>query len=250
MTTIALITGSTKGIGEQVARQLAEAGVTVLLGSRRLDRGESIAAELRSSGLQARAIQLDVSDDASIARAASAIANDHGRLDILVNNAGTVGDDGSNTAPSATTRSAMRQIFETNVFGIVVMTNAVLPLLRKSTSARIVNVSSEVASLATITDPSSGMYGMHDLAYPASKAAVNMVTTMYAKELHDSGIKVNAAIPGYVKTDLNGGEGMITAAQGALPIVALALLPDDGQTGSYWGALSTGTPGTFGIAPW
>ena len=250
MTTIALITGSTKGIGEQVARQLAEKGVTVLLGARHLERGEALAAELRSSGLHARAIELDVADDASIARAASSIENDFDRLDILVNNAGTAGDEGANAAPSATTRSGMRQIFETNAFGVVAVTNAVLPLLRRSRGARIVNVSSEVASLATITDPSSGMYGMHDLAYPASKSVVNVITTMYAKELRETPIKVNAAIPGYVQTDLNGGAGMITAAQGALPIVALALLPDDGPTGGFWGALSTNEPGDFSVAPW
>ena len=250
MNKIALITGANKGMGLEVARQLAEEGMTVLLGSRNFERGDLAAAELRSSGLDAHAIELDVTDDASISRAATRIESEFHHLDVLVNNAGIAGDEGANAAPSSTTRAGMHQIFETNVFGLVAVTNAILPLLRKTESARIVNVSSEVASLTTITDPSSGLYGMFDMAYPASKAAVNMVTTMYAKELRDAGIKVNASIPGYVRTDLNGGAGMISAAEGAAVTVALALLPDDGPTGEYWGSLFTNKPGAYSVAPW
>jgi NAD(P)-dependent dehydrogenase (short-subunit alcohol dehydrogenase family) len=250
MEKIALITGANKGMGLEVARQLAEEGMTVLVGSRSLERGEAAAAELRSSGLDAHVIELDVTDDESINRAATRIENEFDRLDVLVNNAGIAGEEGANTAPSSTTRAGMQQIFETNVFGLVAVTNAVLPLLRKTDSARIVNVSSEVASLTTITNPSSGMYEMFDMAYPASKTAVNMVTTMYAKELRGTGVKVNASIPGYVQTDLNGGAGMISASEGAAVTVALALLPDDGPTGEYWGSLLTNEPGARSVAPW
>ena len=151
---------------------------------------------------------------------------------------------------SNTTRNSLRELFETNVFGVVSVTNAFLPLLRKAEAARIVNVSSEVASLGVITDPTTYMSGMQDLAYQASKGAVNWVTIMFAKELADTPIKVNAAIPGYVSTDLNGNTGYITAAQGAEASVALANLPDDGPTGTFWGTLTSTDTAEKTVAPW
>ena len=246
MKKIALITGANKGIGLETARQLATVGMTVLLGSRDFGRGETAAAALRAEGLDATAIALDVADDASIANAAALVGEKFDHLDVLVNNAGIYAAGSA----SNTTRDTLRELFETNVFGVVSVTNAFLPLLRKAEAARIVNVSSEVASLGVITDPTTYMSGMQDLAYQASKGAVNWVTIMFSKELADTSIKVNAAIPGYVSTDLNGNTGYITAAQGAEASVALATLPADGPTGTFWGTLtSTDTSGKT-VAPW
>lgn len=246
MKKFALITGANKGIGLETARQLALAGMTVFLGSRDLDRGEAAAAALRAEGLDVTAITLDVADDTSIADAAAKIGAQCDHLDVLVNNAGIYAAGSA----SNTTRETLRALFETNVFGVVAVTNAFLPLLRKAGAGRIVNVSSEVASLGIITDPTSFMWGMQDLAYQSSKGAVNWVTIMFAKELADTPIKVNAAIPGYVSTDLNGNTGYITAAQGAEASVALATLPDDGPTGTFWGTLTSTDSGDKTNAPW
>lgn len=246
MKKIALITGANKGIGLETARQLAATGMTVVVGSRDLGRGEVAAEALRAEGLDATAIALDVVDDVSIANAATTIGEKFDRLDVLVNNAGIYMAGPAST----TTRDTLRDVFETNVFGVVSVTNAFLPLLRKADAARIVNVSSEVASLGVITNPSSYMSGMQDLAYQASKGAVNWVTIMFAKELADTPIKVNAAIPGYVSTDLNGNTGYITAAQGAEASVALATLPADGPTGTFWGTLTSTNAQGKTVAPW
>jgi len=246
MKKIALITGANKGIGYETARQLAASGMTVLLGSRDLGRGEIAARALCSEGLDAMAVALDVADDASIVKAAAAVGERFDHLDVLVNNAGIYAAGPA----SNTTRDSLRRVFETNVFGVVSVTNAFLPLLRKAGSARIVNVSSEVASLGVITDPDSYIFAMQDLAYQASKGAVNWVTIMFAKELVDTSIKVNAAIPGYVSTDLNGNTGYITAAQGAEASVALATLPADGPTGSFWGAVTSSGTSELRVAPW
>ena len=246
MKKIAMITGANKGIGFATARRLAEQGMTVLLASRNRERGERAAAQLREDGLDAIALELDVADDASIERAAARVSDDFGRLDVLVNNAGIY----ESTTPTTTTRAVLRDLFETNVFGVVSVTNAMLPLLQKSEAARIVNVSSEVASLTTITDPAGPLYDMDDMAYQASKAAVNMLTVMYSKALRESGIKVNAAIPGYVKTDFNGNTGDISAMEGASASVALALLGDDGPTGQYQGILIGKPAGELSVAPW
>lgn len=246
MNKIALITGANKGIGLETARQLATTGMTVFLGSRDLSRGETAAAALRGEGLDATAIVLDVTDDTSIGEAATRIGEKFDHLDVLVNNAGIYAAGSAST----TTRETLRTLFETNVFGVVSVTNAFLPLLRKADAARIVNVSSEVASLGIATDPTSQMFGMQDLAYQASKGAVNWVTIMFAKELADTAIKVNSAIPGYVSTDFNGNTGYISAAQGAEASVALATLPDDGPTGTFYGTLTSTSGDEMAVAPW
>lgn len=246
MKKIALITGANKGIGLETARQLAATGMCVLLGSRDLGRGETAAAALRAEGLDATAIVLDVADDTSIAEAAAKVGAEFDHLDVLVNNAGIYAAGSA----SNTTRETLRELFETNVFGVVSVTNAFLPLLREANAARIVNVSSEVASLGVINDPTSYMSEMQDLAYQASKGAVNWVTIMFAKELADTPIKVNAAIPGYVSTDLNDNTGYITAAQGAEASVALATLEGDGPTGTFWGTLTSSDSGEKTVAPW
>jgi NAD(P)-dependent dehydrogenase (short-subunit alcohol dehydrogenase family) len=248
--TIALITGANKGIGFETARLLGERGVTVLLGARDPKLGAAAEAELRAGGADAHAIALDVTDEASVAAAARHIDDAYGRLDILVNNAGIARFDGRGE-PSQTTLGTLRSVFETNVFGVVAVTNAMLPLLRKGTSPRIVNVSSEVGSIGSMTDPDSPLWPMASVPYPASKAALNMVTAMYAKELGPHGVLVNAANPGYCATDLNGHRGFRPAVEGARVSVHLATLPDDGPTGQLWGHLwRADGQGGDGVLPW
>ncbi|MDP9841647.1 SDR family oxidoreductase [Streptosporangium lutulentum] len=224
---IALITGANKGIGYQTARLLIERNVTVVVGARDDERGRKAAAELG-----ARSVQLDVTSAESVAGAAGWIEKEYGHLDILVNNAGIAlrQDD---PAPSGTPADAMRATYETNVFGVVTVTNAMLPLLRRARAGRIVNLSSGLGSLAAATDPGSPFLEYNNLAYNSSKAALNMVTVVYSKELAGTSIKVNAADPGYCATDLNDHSGFRTAEQGAAIAVRLALLDGDGPTGAY-----------------
>jgi len=250
MTTIALITGANKGIGLATAGQLGARGMTVLVGARDEARGHEAERDLRAQGTQARFVPLDVTDEKSVARAAEWIDAEHGVLDILVNNAGIARGDGQGR-PSETTLATLRTVFETNVFGVVAVTNAMLPLLRRAAAARIVNVSSEVGSIASMTDPDGPMKMMASVPYPASKTALNMVTAMYAKELRDTPIKVNAANPGYCATDLNGHSGFRTAQEGAEVSVHLATLGPDGPTGALYGYLwAEDGDGGYGTLPW
>jgi NAD(P)-dependent dehydrogenase (short-subunit alcohol dehydrogenase family) len=252
-TTIALITGANKGIGLETARQLGARGFTVLAGARDEERGLEAEQVLRASGADARFIPLDVTDDTSVARAADQIERSYGRLDILVNNAGIA----RGNPVSQTDLDAMREVYEVNVFGVIRVTNAMLPLLRRAPSARIVNVSSEVGSITSQTDPASPLARMPaSLAYPSSKAALNMITAMYAKDLRDTPVKVNAANPGYTKTDLNRNSGFRSVAEGAEASVYLATLPADGPSGILWGHLWTadgpadGPADAYGALPW
>ena len=246
---IALITGANKGIGFETARQLGERGMTVLAGSRDAARGDAAVAALRAADIDARCVSLDVSDAASARKAAEWIDAEYGRLDVLVNNAGIAVSGGP---PSGTSLDGMREVFETNVLGVIAVTNALLPLLRRSAAARIVNVSSEVGSVTLTSDQSSPMWQMPaSVPYPASKAALNMVTAMYAKELAGTPIKVNAANPGYCATDLNGHRGFRTAAEGASVAVRLATLGDDGPAGTLWGyRWGAADSGEYGTLPW
>jgi len=230
---IALVTGATRGLGFETVRQLAEAGVHTLLAGR--DRAKAVAAALRlqSAGLPVEAVTLDVTDDASIAAAVAAVTQKHGRLDILVNNAG-IAVDATERAPSQQTLATWRETFDTNVFGLVAVTQAFLPLLRKSSSARIVNVSSALGSLALHSDPAQPLGSFKVPAYNVSKSAVNAWTLQLANELRDTGIKVNSVHPGYVKTDMNKGGGDLEVAEGAETSVAAALLDDAGPTGSFF----------------
>ncbi|WP_406107454.1 SDR family oxidoreductase [Micromonospora globbae] len=246
---IALVTGANKGIGFATAAQLGARGMTVLAGARDAARGRAAEAALRDGGADARFVPLDVTDAGSVATAAKLVEEEYGRLDVLVNNAGIVLGDGERALPSETTVATLRRVFETNVFGAVAVTNALLPLLRRAPAARIVNVSSEVGSIATISDPDSFIWSLTSVPYPSSKAALNMVTAMYAKELRDTPIKVNAANPGYCATDLNGRSGFRSPAQGAEVSVHLATLPPDGPTGTLWGHLADGGGG-YGVLPW
>jgi NAD(P)-dependent dehydrogenase (short-subunit alcohol dehydrogenase family) len=250
MTTIALITGANKGIGFATAEQLAARGWTVLAAARDENLGRRAEAELRGQGADARFVPLDVTDPVSAVAAAKWVDAEYGVLDVLVNNAGITRREGAGL-PSQTTLAALREVYETNVFGVVTVTNAMLPLLRRSGAARIVNVSSELGSITSVTDPASPMHTMASVPYPSSKAALNMVTAMYASELRDTPVKVNAANPGYCATDLNGHSGFRTARQGAEVSVHLATLGADGPTGTFWGHLWTGDgDGGYGVLRW
>jgi NAD(P)-dependent dehydrogenase (short-subunit alcohol dehydrogenase family) len=225
---IALVTGANKGIGKEIARQLGEAGYRVLVGSRDLGRGQQAAAELEG----AVAIQLEVTDPESVQAAADTIAQEYGRLDVLVNNAAIipVGDAGVAEIEAA----VLRDGFDTNVVGLVAVTQAMLPLLRKAEQARVVNLSTSLASFTLVGDPESRLSSKRTLAYNATKAAVNMVTVMLANELRGTGILVNAADPGNCATDMGGWQAARTPAQGAAVAVYLATLGADGPTGQVY----------------
>lgn len=236
---VALITGANKGIGKEIARQLGALGMTVLIAARDKQRGEEAAAALTADGADAHAVLLDVTDKASIDAAARQVESEYGRLDVLVNNAGIALDTG---AASTLEMDALRRTYETNVFGVFSVTKAFLPLLKKSRAGRIVNVSSGLGSLAQNSDPNWDYAAVKPLAYNSSKAALNMVTVIFAAELKDAGIKVNAADPGYTATDLNQNRGHQTVEQGAVAAVRLAALPDDGPTGGFFD--------DNGVVPW
>jgi NAD(P)-dependent dehydrogenase (short-subunit alcohol dehydrogenase family) len=248
-TTIALVTGANKGIGLETARQFGARGFTVLAGARDAERGREAERALRADGADARFVPLDVTEDASVREAAGWIEREYGRLNILVNNAGIA----RGNPPSQTDLAAMHEVYEVNVFGVIRVTNAMLPLLRRALAARIVNVSSEVGSITSQTDPASPLAQMPgSLAYPSSKAALNMITAMFAKELRDTPIKVNAANPGYTKTDLNRNSGFRSVTEGAEASVYLATLPGDGPSGMLWGHLwsADGPADAYGTLPW
>jgi len=248
-TTIALVTGANKGIGLETARQFGVRGFTVLAGARDEERGQAAERALRADGADARFVRLDVTDDASVRQAAGWIEREHGRLDILVNNAGIA----RGNPASETDLALMHEVYEVNVFGVIRVTNAMLPLLRRAPAARIVNVSSEVGSISSQTDPDSPLARTPaSLAYPSSKAALNMITAMYARELRDTPVKVNAANPGYTKTDLNRNSGFRSVTEGAEASVYLATLPADGPNGILWGHLWTldGPADAYGVLPW
>ncbi len=228
---VAVVTGANKGIGLEIARQLAREGITVFLGARDEARGRAAAEKLRAEGLDARPLRLDVTDDQSVAAAASFLERNAGRLDILVNNAGVAIDDGP---PSRVSGDVLRRTYDTNVFGVVRVTQALLPLLRRSDAGRIVNLSSGLGSLTLNSDPSWSFASVKYLAYNSSKTAVNAITVQFAHELGGTPIKVNAADPGYVATDMNQHQGVRSVEQGAATPVRLATLPPDGPTGGYF----------------
>ncbi|HLK67399.1 MAG TPA: SDR family oxidoreductase [Bryobacteraceae bacterium] len=228
---IALITGANKGIGFEIARQIGRSGATILLGARNQTAGEEAAARLTAEEIAVHFIPIDVADYASIERAAATITSSFGRLDILVNNAG-INDPGDGPAPTARL-DAVERVLRTNFLGALAVTQAMLPLLRKSDAARIVNVSSGLGSLTRNGDPAFPGAATKLIGYSASKAALNMLTVQLAYLLRDTRIKVNAADPGYTATDLNGHRGTQTIPEGAAEAVRLALLPDDGPSGTY-----------------
>ena len=230
---IALVTGATRGIGLETVRQLAAAGVHTLLAGRSRQSAVDAALKLQAEGLPVEALVLDVTDAGSIAAAAAEVKGRHGRLDILVNNAGILVDDPT-LKVSQQTLATWRQTFDTNVFGLIAVTQAFLPLLQASAAGRIVNVSSILGSLALHADPSSPIYDFKVPAYNVSKSAVNAWTVQLAYELRDSRIKVNTIHPGYVRTDMNAGEGAMDIPEGARTSVRLALVGDDGPQGGFF----------------
>jgi NAD(P)-dependent dehydrogenase (short-subunit alcohol dehydrogenase family) len=231
---IALVTGANKGIGFEIARQLGKAGHRALLGARNATLGEAAAASLKADGIDARFIRIDLGTPATVQTAAATIDNDYGRLDVLVNNAGIA--DRADGPPSKTHIDAVRRIFDTNFIGALAVTQAMLPLLRKSPAGRIVNLSSGLGSLARNGDPAWEFAPYKFLGYNASKAALNMLTVQLAAELKDTSIKVNSADPGFTATDLNNHRGQQTVSQGAAAAIRLALLPADGPTGGFFSA--------------
>jgi NAD(P)-dependent dehydrogenase (short-subunit alcohol dehydrogenase family) len=217
-----LITGANRSLGREAARALVDAGHTVWIGARDAERGEAAAADLGG-----RFVQIDVTDDASVAAARDTIAA-AGGLDVLVNNAGVLGS----TDPIAeTTADDLREVYETNVFGVVRVSQAFLPLLAESEAPVVVNVSSGMGSLGRTTDPERIESTIVGLPYPSSKAALNMVTSQYAKAY--PGMRINAVDPGYTATDFNGHSGPQSVEEGAEIIVRAAQFGPDGPTGAY-----------------
>lgn len=236
---IALITGANQGVGFQVAKELVAHGQTVLVGSRDLERGEAAARDI---GAGAFAQQLDVTDQASIAAAADRIRREFGRLDLLVNNAAisntrkgrlSLDDYVKTSRASNVSLDEVRAVWETNVFGVLAVYQAMLPLLRLSSDARIVNVASGVGSLTLNSDPAFPYRGIYGPVYPASKAALNAMTLAMMVELEGTGIKVNLASPGFTSTNLNGYEGTESLEDGSREVVRVALLGPDGPDGTY-----------------
>lgn len=238
-TRIALVTGANKGIGYEIAAGLGALGWRVGIGARDAERRAAAVERLRAAGGDAFGVPLDVTDDASVTAAARLIEEQAGGLDVLVNNAAVTG--GTAQLPTTADLDAVRQAVETNVLGVIRVTNAMLPLLRRSTAPRIVNMSSAVGSLARQSTPGAET-GPISIAYAPSKTFLNAVTLQYAKELRDTKILINAANPGYCATDLNGFRGVRTAEQGARIALRLATLPGDGPTGCFFE--------DGGVVPW
>ncbi|MGD0796792.1 MAG: SDR family oxidoreductase [Acidobacteriaceae bacterium] len=231
---VALITGANKGIGLETARQLGKLGVTVLVGSRDLGRGQEAAEILRGAGVDARALQLDVTSEADRAAVAELIEREFGRLDILINNAAVNLDQGAGYETSTTPVKTIRDTFETNFLAVVELTQMLLPLLRKSAAGRIVNVSSAQGSLGLLAPKDSPIYATKTFSYDASKSALNSFTLHLAHELRGTKIKVNSVHPGWVKTDMGGQQAPLELVDGARTSVRLATLGDDGPTGGYF----------------
>ncbi|MDR6865684.1 NAD(P)-dependent dehydrogenase (short-subunit alcohol dehydrogenase family) [Microbacterium resistens] len=227
----ALVTGANKGIGYEIAAGLGALGWRIGVGASDRGRRDTAVEALRATGVEAFGVPLDVTDDASVAAAAVVIADRAGGLDVLVNNAAITG--GMPQTPTTVDPATMRAVVETNVIGVVRVTNAMLPMLRASASPRIVNMSSSVGSLALQTTPGIDM-GSAPAAYLASKTFLNALTIQYAKELSDAGVLVNSGCPGYTATDLNDFHGVRTPQQGAAIAIRLATLPDDGPTGGFF----------------
>jgi NAD(P)-dependent dehydrogenase (short-subunit alcohol dehydrogenase family) len=229
----ALITGANKGIGLETARQLGKQNITVLLGARDSRKGKTAVEGLRKDGIDAHPIVIDVSDLESIKKAAVQVERDFGRLDILVNNAGVMTDEREKTV-SEQSLATWRETFNTNVFGLIATTDAFLPLLRKSDAGRIVNLSSILGSIEFHAKPGSPIYESKNTpAYNVSKSAVNAYTVQLAYDLKDTKVKVNAAHPGWVKTEMGGEGEMMEIEDGAKTSVALATLGADGPNGTF-----------------
>jgi NAD(P)-dependent dehydrogenase (short-subunit alcohol dehydrogenase family) len=234
---IAFITGGNRGLGFQTALLLRD-GIKVVIGSRDLAQGEQAVGLLRAEGIDADVIQFDITKAADAQSAYDYFNSNYGRLDILVNNAGIAAGTFPGTGPehsaSLVPAEILHKVFETNFFAQVALTNALLPLIRKSAAGRIVNLSSILGSLNLHATPGSPIYHAKSFAYDASKTALNAYTIHLAYELRDTGIKVNSAHPGWVKTDMGGPQATMELSEGGKTSAALATLPDDGPTGGFF----------------
>jgi NAD(P)-dependent dehydrogenase (short-subunit alcohol dehydrogenase family) len=233
---IALVTGANRGLGFEIARQLGQSQVSVILTARNASKARAAASELRNEGSDVSVMLLDVTDASSVRRAAEEVRRDRGALDILVNNAGIL-PEATEHPQEAVDGALFRQTFEANVFGAVNVTEQLLPLLRESSSGRIVNVSTTMGSLNDQSNPRSVYYSAIVPAYQASKAALNSMTISLAKSLAGTRIKVNSVCPGFVQTDLtpvNREQAPCTAEDAAKVVVRYALIPDDGPTGGFF----------------
>ena len=243
MKTIALITGSNKGMGFEAARQLAQQDIHVLIGARNAEKGQAAVKSLTDEGLSAEFLLLDVTQEESVKNAAQAVAKQHGKLDILINNAGINPEYAREIFTfEELPLDLMKQIYHTNVFGAFLAIREFLPLLRKSTAGRIVNISSSVGSLTDQSNPESPYYGINTVAYNTSKTALNALTVQLAKQLSDTTIKVNSICPGWVKTDLGSEAAPRTVDEGVRIIVQLATLGENGASGGFFNE--------DGVIPW
>lgn len=234
MSKVAFVTGGNKGLGKEIAKQLKEQGIDVIIGARSKEFGADTANELG-----VKSVQLDVTDRESITRAVKEVEDKYDHIDILINNAGITGS--FKGKPSEVTIEQLQEVYDTNVFGIVSVTNAFIPLLKKSDSGLIVNMSSGLGSLTWNSDPNSEFYDYNLITYQSSKTAVNALTVAYAKELSEFNIKVNSADPGFTATDLNQHRGYRTVEQGASIAVKLTM-DESGETGTY--------QDENGVVPW
>ncbi len=228
----ALVTGANRSIGFEIARRLATEGYRVWLGSRDVGRGEEAAKKLRDQGLDAHVLQLDVTSDQSVASAIAELGSQTNHLDALINNAGIA--DSFTHQPFDEPIDIVKAVYEVNTFGPIRLTQAALPLLKASGAGRVVMLSSELGSLNSLLDPENQFYGINALGYNSSKTALNAITVSLAKAAEPFGIKINAADPGYTKTDLNGHSGYRTVEQAAEAPVRLAMLGPDGPTAGYF----------------
>lgn len=235
MISIALITGANKGIGLETARQLAHKGNHVLIGARDTANGEAAVKTLQAQGYSAECLQLDVTQADSVRAAAQIVADKHGKLDILINNAGINPEYPQGLfAIENLPFELLLQIYQTNVFGAFLTTQAFLPLLHKSPAGCIVNTSSSAGSLTDQSDPTSPYYGVNTMGYNSSKTALNALTVQLAKQLANTSIKVNSACPGWVQTDMGTAAAPRMVAEGARIIIELATLPNDGVNGGFF----------------
>jgi len=233
---VGLVSGANKGLGFETSRQLAQLGIKVLMGARDKNRGAAAVKKLQAEGLDVEFVQLDVTNSADIARARTMIEKKYSRLDILVNNAGIAhpGEPFFSNSAATVSINTLRETFAVNFFGLVELTEELLPLIMKSSEGRIVNLSSLLGSLTLHSDPQAGLVDVKPLAYDASKAAVNQFTVHLAALLKNTSIKVNSAHPGWVKTDLGGEEAPMDTVAGAKTSVALATLDAAGPTGGFF----------------
>jgi NAD(P)-dependent dehydrogenase (short-subunit alcohol dehydrogenase family) len=229
---VALVTGANRGIGFAIAQKLARLRMTVLIAARDPSKGEQAAAIIRKEGLDVQYLRLDVTQAASVEAAARTVSQRFSQLDILVNNAAIASD--ATLPPSQSSLDNIRKVFETNFFGVIAVTQAMLPLLRRSAAARIVNLTSGLGSLSLQSDPDWPFRVFSILGYNSSKTALNAFTVSLANELRGTSIKVNAASPGASRTDLNNNTGTRSPEEGAETPVWLATLPDDGPTGGFF----------------